>query len=80
MLPVIGGWLFPNFKALEDKRRAGMSSVGSSYTELQVSCLQKNEENEPTSFHKSQRDMRTNSHAEWRGFVCSSVTLLLYRV
>lgn len=86
MLPVIGGWLFPIFKTLEDKRQAGMEKLGFqlmvgtllavSYTELQVSCLQ-NEENKPTTFHESQQDMCTNSHTERLGFMCSSVTLLL---
>lgn len=86
MLPVMEGWLFAIFKALEAKRQAGMEQLGFqltvgtllvvSYTELQVSCLQ-NEENKPTTFHESQQDMCTNSHAQRLGFMCSSVTLLL---
>lgn len=65
MLPAMGSWLFPIFKALEDKRQAGMEQLtvrtllAVSYTQLQVSCL-KNKENEPTSFHGRQQGMRTN--------------------
>lgn len=87
MLPVMGGWLFAVFKALEAKRQAGMEQLGFqltvgtllavSYTDFRFLAYKTRRINPPHFTRVSRTCALTHTlMARLHVFMCSSVTLL----